>query len=81
MLCNGKERKRYVLLCESSNAFIGALCYSEIHFHPSGLFELIKTMSKSLCVFLRFISSMESISRGWPRERDYLAFNNCVLLN
>ena len=78
MLCNGKERKPYFLLCESSNAFIGAFCYSEIHLHHSGLFKLIKTMSKSLCVFLRFISIMESLSREWPQERDYLAFNNRV---
>ena len=78
MLCNGKERKQYFLLCESSNAFIGDFCYSEIHFHPSALFKSIKKMLKSLCVFVRFISSMESLSKGWPQERDYLAFNNCA---
>ena len=38
------------LLCETSNVFIGAFCYSKIHFHPSGPFKLIKTMLKSLHV-------------------------------
>ena len=36
------------LLCETSNAFIDALCYSKILFHHSGPFKLIKTMLKSL---------------------------------
>ena len=40
------------LLCETSNAFIGAFCYSEIHFHPPGPFKSIKTMLKSLHVLL-----------------------------
>ena len=40
------------LLCETSNAFIGAFCYSKIHFHPSGPFKSIKTMLKSLHVLL-----------------------------
>ena len=40
------------LLCETSNAFIGAICYSKIHFHPSGTFKSIKTMLKSLHVLL-----------------------------
>ena len=40
------------LLCETSNAFIGAFCYFKIHFHPSGLFKSIKTMLKSLHVLL-----------------------------
>ena len=30
------------LLCETSNAFIGAFCYSKIHFLPSGPFKSIK---------------------------------------
>ena len=30
------------LLCETSNAFIGALCYSKTYFHPSGPFKSIK---------------------------------------
>ena len=40
------------LLCETSNAFIGAFCYSKIHFHPSGLLKEIKIMLKSLHVLL-----------------------------
>ena len=40
------------LLCETSNAFIGAFCYSKIHFHPSGPFKSIKTMLKPLHVLL-----------------------------
>ena len=39
-------------LCETSNAFIGAFCYSKIHFHPSGPFKSIKTMLKSLHALL-----------------------------
>ena len=66
------------LLCEASNAFIGAFCYSKIHFHPSGPFKSIKIMLKDLHVFVRFISSMELLSKWWSQERDYLAFNNRV---
>ena len=73
-----KKENDMFLLCETSNAFIGAFCYSEIHFHPAGLFKSIKIMSKSLHVFVRFISSTESLFKGWPQERDYLAFNNWV---
>ena len=36
------------LIRETSNAFIGAFCYSKIHFHPSEPFQLIRTMLKSL---------------------------------
>ena len=53
MLCNSNVRKRYgFFLCETSNAFIGALCYSNIHFHPPGPFKSINTMLKSLHVLL-----------------------------
>ena len=52
MLCNGKVRKRYFLLCETFSAFIGAFCYSKTHFHPSGPFKSIKTMMKSSHVLL-----------------------------
>ena len=51
MLCNGNVRKRYVL-CETSNAFIGAFCYSKIHFHPSGPFKSIKILLTSRHVLL-----------------------------
>ena len=40
------------LLCETSCAFIGAFCYSKIHFRPSGPFKSFKTMLKSLHVLL-----------------------------
>ena len=49
MLCNGNVQKDMFLLCETSNAFIGAFSYSKIHFHLSGPF---KTMLKSLHVLL-----------------------------
>ena len=53
MLCNDTVRKRYVLLCEASSAFIDAFCYFKIHFHPSGPFKSIKTvMLKSVHVLL-----------------------------
>ena len=39
-------------LCETSNAFSDAFCYSKIHFHQSGPFKLIKTMLKSLYVLI-----------------------------
>ena len=40
------------LSCETSIAFIGAFCYSKIHFHPSGPFKSIKPMLKSLHILL-----------------------------
>ena len=53
MLCNGKVRKRCVLFCETSNAFIVTFCYSKIHFHPLGpVNKSIKTMLKPLHVLL-----------------------------
>ena len=52
MLCTGNVRKRYVLLCEIYNAFVGAFFYSKIHFRPLGPFKSIKTMLKSLHVLL-----------------------------
>ena len=44
--------KTIYLLCETYNAFVGAFCYSKIHFHLSGPFKSIKTMLKSLQVLL-----------------------------
>ena len=52
------------LLCETSNAFIGAFCYSKIHFHPSGPFKSIKTIFEIFTCLVRFISSMELLSNG-----------------
>ena len=40
------------LLCETSNAFIDAFCYSKIHFHPSRPFKSIEIMLKSLNILL-----------------------------
>ena len=37
-------------LCETTNVFIDALCYSKFHFHQLGSFKWIKTMFKSLNV-------------------------------
>ena len=47
-----KYKNLMFLLCETSNAFIDAFCYSKIHFHLSGPFKSIKTMLKSLHVLL-----------------------------
>ena len=47
-----KHENDMFLLCEISNAFIDAFCYSKINFHPSGPFKSIKTMLKSLHVLL-----------------------------
>ena len=61
------------LLCETSNAFIGAFCYSRIHFHRSGQFKSIKTMLKSSHVVL----GLSPVWNCYPKG-DYLAFNNRV---
>ena len=61
------------LLCNTSDACIFAFCYSKIHLHPSGPFN-----SMIFTCFVRFISSMESLSKGWSKEKDYRTFNNCV---
>ena len=50
------------LLYETSNAFIGAFCYSKTHFHPSGPFKSIKIMLKSLHVLL-------GLSPVWNRSQ------------
>ena len=53
-LAMAKYENGMFLLCETSNAFNGAFCYSKIQFHPSGPFKSInkKTMLKSLHVLL-----------------------------
>ena len=38
-------------LCETTNVFIDAFCYSKVHFHQLGPFKLIIEMLKSLNVF------------------------------
>ena len=52
------------LLCETSNAFIGAFCYSKIHFHPSEPFKSIKTRLKSLHVLLGLSPVWNSYPKG-----------------
>ena len=37
-------------LCETTNVFIDAFCYSKTHCHQLGSFKLIKTMLKSFNV-------------------------------
>ena len=56
------------LLCETSNAFIGAFCYSKIHFHPSGPFKSIKTMLKSVHVLLGLSSVLNRYQKGGNKK-------------
>ena len=56
------------LLCETSNAFIGAFCYSKIIFHPSGPFKSIKTMLKSLHVLLGLSSVWNCYPKGGHKK-------------
>ena len=63
------------LLCETSNVFIGAFCFSKIYFHPLGSFKSIKTMLKSLYVFLRMMilkiefAKNRCLSTIWSTEK------------
>ena len=52
------------LLSETSNAFIGAYCYSKTHFHPSGPFKSIKTMLKPLHVLIGLSPVWNRYSKG-----------------
>ena len=54
-------------------------CYSKIHFHQLWPFKLIKTRLKSLNVFLRFISSVESLSKGRSQYMSYLVQLSCMI--
>ena len=45
-----KYEKDKLSLCETTNVFIDAFCYSKFHFRQLGSFKLIKTMLKSLNV-------------------------------
>ena len=56
------------LLSETSNAFIGAFCYSKTHFHPSGPFKSIKTILKSLHILLMW--------KNIDLTRSFLAFTS-----
>ena len=50
---------------------------------PKSIFIRQDRLNRLKCVeifscFVRFISSMELLSKRWSHERDYLAFNNRV---
>ena len=51
-------------LCETSNGFIDASCYSEIHIHQLGPFKFIKTVMKSLHVLLGLSSVWSRYPKG-----------------
>ena len=57
------------LLCETSNAFIGACCYSKIHFPPSEPFKSIKTMLKFLHVLLGLSPVWNCYPKGGHKKR------------
>ena len=50
-------------LCETTNVFVDAFCYSKFHFHQLGSFKLIKTMFKSLNVCKVYLQCGISIQR------------------
>ena len=66
MLYDCKLQNDIVLLCETSNAFIHALCLVKMIFHQRGLLKLIKTMLKSIHVLL----GLSSIWNGNPKGSD-----------
>ena len=45
---------------------------------PKSIFIRQDRLNRLKQCFVRFISSMELLSKGWSQERDYLAFNNRV---
>ena len=45
-----KYEKDMLSVCETTNVFIDAFCYSKFHFHQLGSFKLIKTKLKFLNV-------------------------------
>ena len=51
-VCFTLEKYEYNILslCETTNAFIGAFCYSKLHIYQFGSFIFIKTVLKSLNV-------------------------------
>ena len=50
----------FLLICETSDAFICAFRYSKIHHHPSGPFKSFKTM-------LRYLHVLLGLSPVWNR--------------
>ena len=67
-------------LCETSNAFIDAFCYSKIHFHQSGPFTFIKIMLKSLHVVLGLSPVWNRYQKGshnkGASKRSVIAFDD-----
>ena len=51
-------------LCETTNVFIDSDLLFQIHFHRLGPFKLIKNIFLIFKYFMRFISSVESLSKG-----------------
>ena len=56
-------KKDMLSLCETTNVFIDAFCYSKFHFHQLGIFKLIKTKLKSLKVFKVYLQCGTGIQR------------------
>ena len=56
------------LLCETSNAFIDAFCYSKIHFHPLEPLKSIKTMLKSLHILLGLSPVLDHYQTGGNKK-------------
>ena len=67
-------------LCETSIAFIHALCHSKLHFHQHRPLELIKTMLKSLHVLLGLFPVWNSYPKDNTQYRGYQVFNNRIKL-
>ena len=61
-------------LCETTNVFIDAFCYSKTHFHQLGSFKMIKTMLKSLSVCKGYLQCGIVIQRV-VTNMGYLALN------
>ena len=50
-------------------------CYFKIHFHQLGPFQLIKNNVEIFTCFVKFIYSMESLSKGKSQYMSYPVFN------
>ena len=61
------ENNMYSLF-QTSNVFIGAFYYSKIHFH--NFQDRLNRLKQSwnLYMFVRFVSSMESLSKGGHKK-------------
>ena len=56
-----------ISLCDTSIAFIHALCHSKMHLHQRGPLELIKTMLKSYHILLSLFPVWISYPKGSTR--------------